>query len=191
MKSLPLKLQYDEYVSWLKCIVQSKVKVSDDELKQQIKCEKFDEKFGLSTEDIIKDIDILKKEIQVNDHQKRNTKKSKKKRREELKKQELIIRTEELASQKRLENKEYHSQLSMWMIQNIELDEAKLRKWVNANKLNKRFGVTTEKVFLDLQYLLKCKSQYLNVQKTENKNVHYPLLFRLTFQKSSLFLQTI
>ena len=36
-----------------------------------------------------------------------------------------------------------------------------------------------------------CKSQYLNVQKTENKNVHYPLLFRLTFQKSSLFLQAI
>ena len=39
--------------------------------------------------------------------------------------------------------------------------------------------------------VFECKSQYLNVQKTENKNVHYPLLFRLTFQKSSLFLQAI
>ena len=41
------------------------------------------------------------------------------------------------------------------------------------------------------EFQFRCKSQYLNVQKTENKNVHYPLFFKLTFQKSLLFLQAI
>lgn len=164
MLALPLRFQYDDYLSWLKYIVKSKDCRSDVEIEKRILRDKMGQKYGVMVADVIDDIRVIEREV------KNRVPVSNYGTGDEANQKPFISLTkpvppeDQLATDKRLQNSEYFEFLLSWNKQREHITDELLKKWVSSHRLNKRFGVNVNNVIIDMNYL------FLKEQKESPQN---------------------
>lgn len=160
---LPLRFQYTEYTSWLERIKPRCMAFSKEEIRELLILEKLDQKYGVTVDNVISDaklISKLEKEDKENDVVKEIFLNLDKQLSEEEKKQAML----------RLQDVAYLELIVDWVKKRDTLTKEKLRKLVNASKLNRRYGVTLIDVINDMIYYMQQNISDFKKKEYRHKN---------------------